>query len=121
MSWTTTFVCVKRCVSSSRRYLFNALAVRRYPASFVAVERGFSRQRWLSRTGPYNGRRVGMEASPHPETLVGADRRFLTTRESVDDIRSLYWGVEVRAFAVSESPPGSDGNRQTRRAPDRIL
>jgi AraC-like DNA-binding protein len=30
-----------------------------------------------------------MEASPHPETLVGADRPFFTTRESLDDIRSL--------------------------------
>src|SRR5947208_1796132 len=30
-----------------------------------------------------------MDASPHPETLVGADRPFFTTRESLDDIRSL--------------------------------
>jgi hypothetical protein len=30
-----------------------------------------------------------MEASSHPETLVGADRPFFTTRESLDDIRSL--------------------------------
>src|SRR4051812_14331370 len=30
-----------------------------------------------------------MEASPHPETLIGADRPFFTTRESLDDIRSL--------------------------------
>ena len=30
-----------------------------------------------------------MEASPHPETLVCADRPFFTTRESLDDIRSL--------------------------------
>src|SRR5437867_10170759 len=30
-----------------------------------------------------------MEASPHPETLVGADRPFFTTRESLDDIQSL--------------------------------
>jgi AraC family transcriptional regulator len=30
-----------------------------------------------------------MEASSHPEPLVGADRPFFTTRESLDDIRSL--------------------------------
>jgi AraC family transcriptional regulator len=30
-----------------------------------------------------------MEASSHPQTLVGADRPFFTTRESLDDIRSL--------------------------------
>src|SRR5437667_8505662 len=30
-----------------------------------------------------------MEASSHPETLVGADRPFFTTRESLDDIQSL--------------------------------
>src|SRR5437016_3311912 len=30
-----------------------------------------------------------MDASPHPQTLVGADRPFFTTRESLDDIRSL--------------------------------
>jgi AraC-like DNA-binding protein len=30
-----------------------------------------------------------MEASSHPDTLVGADRPFFTTRESLDDIRSL--------------------------------
>ena len=30
-----------------------------------------------------------MEAASHPETLVGADRPFFTTRESLDDIQSL--------------------------------
>ena len=30
-----------------------------------------------------------MEAASHPETLVGADHPFFTTRESLDDIRSL--------------------------------
>jgi AraC family transcriptional regulator len=30
-----------------------------------------------------------MEPSSHPPTLVGADRPFFTTRESLDDIRSL--------------------------------
>src|SRR5216117_1142889 len=30
-----------------------------------------------------------MDASPHPETLVGADRPFFTTRETLDDIRSF--------------------------------
>src|SRR5438477_12346616 len=30
-----------------------------------------------------------METSSHPQTLVGADRPFFTTRESLDDIRSL--------------------------------
>jgi hypothetical protein len=30
-----------------------------------------------------------MEASSHPPTLVGADRPFFTTRESLDDIQSL--------------------------------
>ena len=30
-----------------------------------------------------------METSSHPPTLVGADRPFFTTRESLDDIQSL--------------------------------
>lgn len=30
-----------------------------------------------------------MDTSSHPETLVGADRSFFTTRESLDDIQSL--------------------------------
>ena len=30
-----------------------------------------------------------MDTSSHPETLVGADRPFFTTRESLDDIQSL--------------------------------
>src|ERR1700730_13526651 len=30
-----------------------------------------------------------METSSHPQTLVGADRPFFTSRESLDDIRSL--------------------------------
>ena len=30
-----------------------------------------------------------MEASSHPPTLVGADRPFFTTRESLDDMQSL--------------------------------
>jgi AraC family transcriptional regulator len=30
-----------------------------------------------------------METSSHPQTLLGADRPFFTTRESLDDIRSL--------------------------------
>src|SRR5438309_11656571 len=30
-----------------------------------------------------------MGAASHPETLVGADRPFFTTRENLDDIQSL--------------------------------
>ena|SRR5437773_6102005 len=30
-----------------------------------------------------------MEATSHPETLVGADRPFFTTSENLDDIQSL--------------------------------
>src|SRR6266478_901254 len=30
-----------------------------------------------------------METASHPQTLVGADRPFFTTRESLDDIQSL--------------------------------
>jgi AraC family transcriptional regulator len=39
-------------------------------------------------TGPHNGRGY-METASHPETLVGADRPFWTTRESFDDMQSL--------------------------------
>jgi len=51
-----------------------------------------------------------MEASPHPETLVGADRPFFTTRESLDDIQSLSSvGFARRSLhrTVSEGQAGS--------------
>ena len=44
-----------------------------------------------------------METSYHPPTFVGADRPFFTTRESLDDIRSLSSVSFARGDPETES------------------